>query len=127
MHYRWPGNIRELRNTIEKMVVLTRGDRLGVRDIPSNIRQAVREQHHILGVSPKPNHVSAHASAGTSSLADTEKNMILQAIEQVGGNRTKAAEVLGISRRTLHRKLKQYKEGSHVNEEKLEGQDATRE
>jgi len=105
--YRWPGNIRELRNTLEKMVVLARGDRLGLRDVPLNIRQAVRGSESITAT-PRPLR-SAVASSGVGhSLADTEKAMILQAIEQQGGNRTKAAEVLGISRRTLHRKLRQY-------------------
>ncbi|MFU8780485.1 MAG: sigma-54-dependent transcriptional regulator [Kiritimatiellia bacterium] len=104
--YRWPGNIRELRNTIEKMVVLSRADRLGVRDIPANIRQAVRGAD---GSSGAVRSVRAVAGApGVGQLADTEKAMILEALEQHGGNRTKAAEVLGISRRTLHRKLRQY-------------------
>lgn len=105
--YRWPGNIRELRNTIEKMVVLARGDRLGVRDIPANIRQAVRGAEST-SCSDRP--VSVGVSGPSHSLADTEKAMILRAIEQQGGNRTKAADVLGISRRTLHRKLKQYEQ-----------------
>jgi len=105
--YRWPGNIRELRNTMEKMVVLARGERLGVRDIPLNIRQAVRGGDGSRLSAGTPG-VPARAGSGLHSLADTEKSLILQAIEQQGGNRTKAAEVLGISRRTLHRKLRQY-------------------
>ncbi len=113
--YRWPGNIRELRNTVEKMVVLSRNDRLGVRDIPTNIRQAVRG-----GEMPSGTMRSVSTVQGAShSLADTEKAMILQALEQQGGNRTRAAEVLGISRRTLHRKLKQYEqEGTKMPIEK---------
>jgi len=102
--YRWPGNVRELRNTIEKMVVLSRGDRLTARDIPPNIRSEVK-------AAP----VASQSAAATlvpanASLADTERAMIFKAIEQQGGSRTKAAEALGISRRTLHRKLKQYEE-----------------
>lgn len=115
MGYRWPGNIRELRNTIEKMVVLSKGGRLGVRDIPLNIRQAVREKPTVYGDIAQVGLPGARrVEAGSASLADTEKNMIFRAIEQAGGNRTKAAEALGISRRTLHRKLKQYNEEGHI-------------
>ncbi len=101
--YRWPGNVRELRNTIEKMVVLSRGDRLTARDIPPNIRGAIKAP-----VSALPP-VNATAAGVPVSLADTERALILAAIKRQGGNRTKAAEILGISRRTLHRKLRQYK------------------
>ena len=98
--YAWPGNVRELRNTIEKMVVLSRSDRLSARDVPANIREAVK----------------GHAALGTrapalmsGSLADTERRKIMAVLEKNGGNRTRAADELGISRRTLHRKLRDYK------------------
>jgi len=103
--YHWPGNVRELRNTIEKMVVLSRGDRLTARDIPANIRSQVKT------TVPSPPRPAAPSNVLPGvSLADTERAMIFAAIEQQGGSRTKAADVLGISRRTLHRKLKQYEE-----------------
>jgi len=103
MAYGWPGNVRELRNTIEKMVVLARGDRLTARDIPPNIKSEARRggDGDVSG---------GLAVAPESSLADAEKAMIYAAIKQQGGNRTKAAEALGISRRTLHRKLRQYED-----------------
>ncbi len=98
--YAWPGNVRELRNTIEKMVVLSRAERLSARDVPANIRDAVK----------------SHAGAGlrgplltTGSLADTERRKIMAVLEKNGDNRTRAADELGISRRTLHRKLREYK------------------
>jgi len=98
--YAWPGNVRELRNTVEKMVVLSRSDRLSARDVPANIREAVR----------------GHAGTATrapvllsGSLADTERRKIMAVLEKNGGNRTRAANELGISRRTLHRKLREYK------------------
>ena len=103
--YAWPGNVRELRNTIEKMVVLCRGPKLTARDIPGNIRHEVRDSGAIGGI------VSAIAATdGGNSLANAERTMILRALKQSNNNRTKAAEALGISRRTLHRKLKQYLE-----------------
>ena len=104
MAYRWPGNVRELRNTIEKMVVLCRGDRLTARDIPASIKDEARSGSTSAGAA------SALSVAPESSLADAEKTMIYAAIKQQGGNRTKAAEALGISRRTLHRKLRQYED-----------------
>jgi len=98
--YAWPGNVRELRNTMEKMVVLSRSDRLSARDVPLNIREAVRGHGA----------VSSRAPVLTSgSLADTERRKIMAVLEKNGGNRTRAADELGISRRTLHRKLRDYK------------------
>ncbi len=94
--YHWPGNVRELRNTIEKMVVLARAERLTSRDIPPSIR-------------PRGAELPAARTGSPESLADTERNLIMQALRRHDGNRTLAAEALGISRRTLHRKLKQYK------------------
>ncbi len=110
--YAWPGNVRELRNTIEKMVVLARSDRLSARDVPVNIREAVK------------GHIGVGSRAPVlmvGSLADTERRKIMAVLEKNGGNRTRAAEELGISRRTLHRKLRAYAmqetEGLDANEE----------
>lgn len=105
--YSWPGNVRELRNTIEKMVVLCRNDRLTARDIPPNIKEAAR----LSGVGD----AAVVAVSGGESLAEAEKNMIYAALKKHDGNRSKAAGALGISRRTLHRKLNQY-EGQSAEE-----------
>jgi DNA-binding NtrC family response regulator len=104
MQYEWPGNVRELRNTIERMVVLTRGDKLTVRDVPPAIRAAVESRGIPPGIS-----VPAGGSSAVRSLDETEKIMILNALRKCDGNKSKAAQELGISRRTLHRKLNQYK------------------
>ncbi|MGD0059321.1 MAG: sigma-54 dependent transcriptional regulator [Verrucomicrobiia bacterium] len=93
--YDWPGNVRELRNAIEQMVVLARAERLTVRDVPAAIRGAAD-----LG---KINVVRAGMT-----VVDAEQQLIVQALKETDGNRTKAAQKLGISRRTLHRKLKKY-------------------
>jgi two-component system response regulator AtoC len=112
MAYPWPGNVRELRNTIEKMVVLSRGDRLTARDVPMNIKEEARS----LGNAAKT--TGKLSVAPESSLADAEKAMIYAAIKQQNGNRTKAAVALGISRRTLHRKLRQYEQDDlHATDE----------
>ncbi|HPF98958.1 MAG TPA: sigma-54 dependent transcriptional regulator [Kiritimatiellia bacterium] len=93
--YPWPGNVRELRNAMERMVVLCRGDKLSVRDIPAQLKAAL------------PHRPAATAGAELS-LQDAEKRMIADALKHHAGNRTKAAAQLGISRRTLHRKLNEY-------------------
>jgi transcriptional regulator of acetoin/glycerol metabolism len=95
--YRWPGNVRELRNVVERMVVLSRGDRLTVRDIPAAIRTELPAD--MAGAVPK---------GGALSLEDSERTMIVRALRNHDGNVTKAAVDLGISRRTLHRKLNEY-------------------
>ncbi|MDD2235838.1 MAG: sigma-54 dependent transcriptional regulator [Kiritimatiellae bacterium] len=88
----WPGNVRELRNRIESMVVMCRSNKIGLRDLPADLRGGAS---------------SAPRGAGTS-LLDTEKRLIADALRQHKGNKTKAAEQLGISRRTIHRKVKEY-------------------
>jgi DNA-binding NtrC family response regulator len=95
--YAWPGNVRELRNLIEKMVVLSRGDRLTARDVPANIREAVKGR------------LPARNLSGEGSLSAMERQKILAVLQKRGENRTQAAIELGISRRTLHRKLREYK------------------
>jgi DNA-binding NtrC family response regulator len=93
--YDWPGNIRELRNLVERMVVLARGKVLDVNDIPAQVREQAAGGGEVK--------IDADLTVD-----EMEKRMVIQALEKTGGNRTKAAEKLGISRRTLHRKLNQY-------------------
>lgn len=102
--YDWPGNVRELRNTIEKMAVLSRNRKLTARDVPPNIREHGPPRGAARDVS------APSAGPEGDSLANVEKHMILDALSRNGNNRTLAARQLGISRRTLHRKLKQYRQ-----------------
>jgi two-component system, NtrC family, response regulator AtoC len=97
MAYDWPGNVRELRNTIEQMVVLSRGERLSLRDVPASIR-AGADLTKIAVVRP----------GVTMTVEEAERQLIVQALKETGGNRTRAADRIGMSRRTLHRKLKKY-------------------
>ncbi|MEX2607562.1 MAG: sigma-54 dependent transcriptional regulator [Kiritimatiellia bacterium] len=94
--YAWPGNIRELRNVMERMVVLSRGDKLTLRDVPPEIKE---------GKAPV---TSTGPLKGATSMQEAEKKMIMQALSDNRSNRTRAAEQLGISRRTLHRKLHEF-------------------
>ncbi len=98
--YSWPGNVRELRNTIEKMVVLARSEQLTENDIPSLIKDSISGLIHP---------AKASASMTNGSLESTMTEKILAVLEKHGGNRTRAAMELGISRRTLIRKLAEIK------------------
>lgn len=93
--YPWPGNVRELRNTIERMVVLARSDTLGTADLPAEIRSAAGA----VGAGPAVDGLTIEAA---------ERRLIEAALAATGGSRARAAERLGISRRTLHRKLERY-------------------
>lgn len=102
--YSWPGNVRELRNTIEKMVVLSHGDKLTARDIPQQIKDTVGSER-----ASRTSETSEYISSG--SLASAERDKIVAVLAKHNNNKTRAAMELGISRRTLHRKLNEYKLG----------------
>ncbi len=97
MAYPWPGNVRQLRNTIENMVVLAAGDALTVDDLPPEIHR--RPEDAAGG--------QLGALAGIS-LEDAEKELIRNTLKMTEGNREQAARVLGIGQRTLYRKIKEY-------------------
>ena len=95
LDYPWPGNIRELRNCIEYMVVMSQGPLLEVRDLPESVRH------------PQPMEAEPETSRPEMPLKldENERILIDEALRKCNGNRTAAAKLLGISRRTLHRKL----------------------
>jgi len=94
MSYKWPGNVRELRNVIESIVVLTKESVITEQDLPAYVR--VKDEKSSLKI-----------PAGVD-LAEAEKRYILFTLENTGGNKTKASELLNIGRKTLHRKLSEY-------------------
>jgi len=98
--YSWPGNIRELRNFCENMVILKRGSRISEYDLESKFFG-----HQ----DPSPSRTSSLAS-NPLSVEENEKRLLRNALAQTGGNKTKAAELLEMSRRTLHRKLARWPE-----------------
>ncbi len=100
--YDWPGNVRELKMAIEHGVVLARGEKIDVCDLPERI---VRGPSFV--ANPDPFSLG-HGGEENLNLVEMEKRLIRAALERCHGNRTKAAERLGISRRTLHRKMLAY-------------------
>ena len=103
--YDWPGNVRQLRNVIEKVTVLAAGSVITLSDLPSEITTPAEKET----VSAASADNAQRSPLATSiSLAQAEKRQILSALDSCAGNKTKAADLLGISRRTLHRKLKEW-------------------
>ncbi len=119
--YSWPGNIRELRNCVERMVVMARGTLLTVKDIPQEIVDAfsaptTTAKSTQLPEDTPPSETPA-AEPETLDIKSNELSTMKRALEQAHGNRTRAAEILGISRRTLQRRLLQYPELNNTPEE----------
>ena len=93
--YAWPGNVRELRNCIECAVALTRFEELTVADLPEAIRD-YRRSRLVLDLDDP---------GALPPLAEVERRYIQRVLEAVQGHRTRAAEILGLDRKTLYRKL----------------------
>ena len=96
--YRWPGNVRELRNAMERAVALTRLERLVVEDLPERVRDYQASRLVLEGQDP----------AELPTLEEVERRYILHVLDAVNANRTLAAQVLGLDRKTLWRKLQRY-------------------
>jgi DNA-binding NtrC family response regulator len=94
MDYNWPGNVRELENVIERGVTLTRAEKIGSEDLPQAVRGDSGDRHMI-----------EEAAEKTRTLAEVERAYILRVMEKTAGNKYQAAQVLGIDRKTLYRKL----------------------
>lgn len=99
IHYHWPGNVRELMNTIERAVVLSRVNILDVDDL--SLMTPVAEENGDGNSLPAETPVDV-------PLDEIEKIAILNTLESSGGNKSEAARRLGITRKTLHKKLKKY-------------------
>jgi DNA-binding NtrC family response regulator len=92
--YPWPGNVRELENAMERAVALSEGPRIGLADLPEEVRR--------LKTTPPPAYVQDRA------LHEVEKEYILASLEKNGGNQARTSEQLKIGSATLYRKLKSY-------------------
>ena len=98
MAYNWPGNVRELENCMEHAVALARFDQITVEDLPEKIR-AYRAERFV---------VAANDPTEIVTMDELERRYILRVLSLVGGNKSRAAQVLGFDRRTLYRKLERY-------------------
>jgi DNA-binding NtrC family response regulator len=97
-NYDWPGNIRELEHMIERAVLLGKGSRIGLQDLPANV-VADGESSVVL----------AQALTRQLTLRDLEREYVAKVLDATNGNKTEAAKILGVDRTTLYRKLEEYK------------------
>ena len=104
--YTWPGNVRELMNCIERSVALTSYEQLVVDDLPERVR-SFREEH-VLVTGSDPEELVP--------LEEVERRYVLRVLDASGGNKTIAARVLGLDRKTLHRKLERWAQSSQDEE-----------
>ena len=103
LSYRWPGNVRELQNCVEHAVALARFDEITLEDLPERIRGY--EPDHVL--------VAAADVSQLVPLEEVERRYILRVLDAAGGQRKVAAQILGVDRKTLYRKLEGYKEDGY--------------
>ncbi|RUM46287.1 MAG: two-component system response regulator [Desulfocapsa sp.] len=97
MHFPWPGNIRELENTVERAVILCQGEQISLQELPSQmLPDTVRPQQQDSRISAAP------------TLRDMEREMIRATLAEQKGNKSKSAKLLGIARQTLLNKIKEY-------------------
>ncbi len=96
--YSWPGNVRELQNCVERAVALTRFSEIGVDDLPERVR--THQSSHVVVTGDDPTELV--------SMEEVERRYILHVLSSVAGNKTAAARILGIERKTLYRKLEHY-------------------
>jgi transcriptional regulator with PAS, ATPase and Fis domain len=96
LDYPWPGNIRELKSIIESAVMVADGSYVTINDLPMNL------QHYATG---RRDEIGSNA---IRNIEEGEKNLIEEALRQTDGNKAKAAEALGISTRTLYRKIEKF-------------------
>lgn len=107
--YSWSGNVRQLRNCLERAALLADNGRITVKELPPEV--VFRTEKPMVSVnyaSPQPNGTATFHNAGPTNLRDSEKQQIINALERTGWHRGKTAEILGISPSTLYRRLREY-------------------
>jgi len=100
-NYDWPGNVRELRNVIERAMIISKEQIIGPDDLPERVRRSETGEPSLAASVPAP-----HAGNLRRILAETERLTILEALRSAGGNKSKAARILGIHRTSLYEKMR---------------------
>jgi DNA-binding NtrC family response regulator len=95
-NYDWPGNVRELRNVLESSIVMCKSDVIDVPDLPPPLRSAYSENNSVVIEMP-------------ATMDAIERVVIAHTLKLANGNKTKAAEMLAMNRKTLHNKIEEYK------------------
>jgi two-component system response regulator HydG len=106
MEYDWPGNVRELQNAVERMCAMSSGPVLHTVDLPTQL-QDFGAHRHVADLSAH-GEGNIHGNEAVVSIADMEKQAIIETIRQLKGDKLMAARLLGIGKTTLYRKLKEY-------------------
>ena len=114
MTHSWPGNVRELENAVEHALTMGGGEVLTLDDLPSSVTSPERD-------------IVEEAVLDNLPLADVERRYIIKVLEKMGGHQIKTAQILGIDRRTLYRRLRQYGYGGHLRDEDPELLDSSEE
>ncbi|HTK94390.1 MAG TPA: sigma-54 dependent transcriptional regulator [Terriglobales bacterium] len=104
-NYSWPGNVRELRNTLERAVIVCESQTVELKHLPPGFGSQLTK-------APVSDANSIRLGVGTT-VEEAERQLILKTLESTNNNKTRAAEILGISLKTLHNKLKEYNAGAH--------------
>jgi DNA-binding NtrC family response regulator len=118
--FSWPGNVRQLENLVERLVILCRGDQIDAHLLPAEVRQA----RETAAVPPSPAAAApafAEAGSGLRPIKEVARRAICEALQRTGGNVAEAARVLGMGQATIYRKLKRY----NINPRGLAGAPAT--
>ena len=119
MSHNWPGNVRELRNVLERAVILAGEGRIEMKHLPAFLQNRPARRWRPVGartgrrLPPRRRSAGGRRRCGAASpigttVEEAEKGLILRTLEHTRNNKTRAAEILGISLKTLHNKLKEY-------------------
>jgi DNA-binding NtrC family response regulator len=104
MTHAWPGNVRELENAVEHALTMGSGEILTLEDLPASITAPERD-------------IVEEATLDNVPLSEVERRYILRILDKMGGHQIKTAQVLGIDRRTLYRRLRQYGYGGSLRDD----------
>jgi DNA-binding NtrC family response regulator len=104
MTHLWPGNVRELENAVEHALTMGSGDVLTMDDLPASVTSPERD-------------IVEEAVLDNVPLAEVERRYIIKILEKMGGHQIKTAQILGIDRRTLYRRLRQYGYGGQLHDD----------